>query len=178
MISEFEILRTDEPDGPLVAVGPDIANSDRQIRLPSTVVREVRYGPGQPKIRLKIEFTGDKYEIRELSVQGQDAFISSQFLASLALPKVLRAIALDAIPNSKYWAIADDMDGLGIETDEFLAQLYWFEHLSWGSPRAAIMKYMGWSRPNANWHIRKIASKFRLPGAHSKGEQNSSDQRK
>ena len=49
----------------------------------------------------------------------------------------------------------------------FLAQLYWFEFVGWGSPRASIMSYMGWSRANANFHIKRINKLFPLPGARA-----------
>jgi hypothetical protein len=85
----------------------------------------------------------------------------------LALPAVIRAIAIEVVPNAELWAHLDSSDILKHEGQTFLAQVYWFEHISWGSPRGSIMAYMNWSRTNANFHISKIARKFPLPGAHS-----------
>jgi len=37
------------------------------------------------------------------------------------------------------------------------------------------MNYMGWSRANTNWQIRKISKEFPLPGPHSKEREGARD---
>jgi hypothetical protein len=68
---------------------------------------------------------------------------------------------------AKLWSELKPYQEFKLEGPTFLAQVYWFEHISLGSPSGSIMNYMHWSRTNANFHISKIAKTYSLPGAHS-----------
>ena len=163
-------------DGPIVNFGPFDAESGTQQSIPSALKRRVVYLDLEIALTVDCVFTGDKIEIQKLTVENDGKFISTKVLTQLALPAVMRAIAVDVVPNSHLWAFLDNTAIIKNEAPSFLAQVYWFEHISWGSPRGSIMNYMGWSRTNANFHISKIARRFPLPGAHSlenKNKQNS-----
>ena len=166
MQPEFLITDTDIPDGPLRGVGPQGFEYPFEIEVPIKMQRKVTYPDQDIELLVDLVFPGERIEIRNLQLQGRSGYIATQYLTGLALPKIIRAIAVDAIPNSSRWLIAP-AEGGGSHSYQHLAELYWFEHISWGSPRSAIMKYTGWSRANTNWHLRKIAKEFPLPGPHS-----------
>ena len=166
METEFVITTTDTPDGPLRGVGPQGFEYPFEIEVPMQMQRKVTY-PGQEiELLIDLVFPGERIEIRNLQLHGREGYIATQYLTGLGLPKIIRAIAVDSIPNSSRWL---NVSGRGNKDlpYHYLAELYWFEHISWGSPRSAIMQYTGWSRANANWHLRKIAKEFPLPGPHS-----------
>jgi hypothetical protein len=167
MDTEFTISRTDEPDGPLRHVGPQGFEYPFEIRVPVAMQRRVTYAAQDLEVTVNLVFPGERIEIRELHVSGGDGYIATQYLTGLGLPRVIRAIALDSIPNSARWLPTETGQKEKDLSYKYLAELYWFEHISWGSPRSAIMKYTSWSRANTNWHLRKIAKEFPLPGPHS-----------
>lgn len=152
----------------MVAFGPFDQESGSQASIPAQLTRKVTYPELGVIALFECVFTGDRLEIQRISVESNEKFVSATAMSQLSIPAVIREIAIQAVPNSKLWALV----GLGqqrrYEGQTFLAQVYWFEHISWGSPRASIMKYMNWSRTNANFHISKISRELELPGAHSK----------
>ena len=164
MSENFHIERTEDPDGPMVQVGPVMPHGQSQLQVPTHLTRRVFYGEGDPVVEVSIAFSGERLEVVALKATATTGSITSLFLTQLALPKAIRQIAIDVVPNGSLWTLDEREGGMGLESSDFLAQLYWFEHLSWGSPRGAIMKYMGWSRTTANWHIRKVEKVFPLPG--------------
>ena len=164
MDKEFVIQTEKQTDGPLVQVGPVFPGLLHQIQIPSWSTATVDYGKEMPSVTLHIVFSGERVEISKLEVSADTGFVTTQFLTQLALPKVLRQFVVESVPNSSTWTLERGEEGMGVDSYDFLAQLYWFEHLSWGSPRGTIMKFMGWSRANTNWHLRKIEKEFALPG--------------
>lgn len=159
MAKSFELLAGENPDGSLVLAGPMMTQLKSQLTVPSLMLRRVRYEGSYPDVELGIVFTGERLEISELRVSATSEYVTSHFLTQLGLPRIIRQAAIDNIPHSHLWLSPSGQP----ESYEFLAQLYWFEYISWGSPRAAIMDYMGWSRPNTNWHLRKIGQLYDLP---------------
>lgn len=163
MENNVDIQSTHRADGPLTLAGPEMPDLKFQLMVPSALEREVLYGQDEPRLILRLVFSGERFEISQLTVHGETHFVTTQFLTQLALPKLIRRIGTETIPNTSTWIPTEGEDEMGIESYDYLAQLYWFEHVTWGSPRAAIMKYTGWSRANSNWHIRKIRKEFSLP---------------
>jgi len=157
------IQKTETPDGPLVTVGPIGAEHSVQIKVPSTIRRKVTYHRMPLVIVLDVVFSGERLEPSGLQLLAGDGFITTQSLTGLGLPRIIRAIATREVPDSSHWLPVEDHLPDRDASYEYLAQLYWFEFLSWGSPRAAIMAYTGWSRANATLQLRKIAAKFPLP---------------
>lgn len=164
MGNNVEIRRTERADGPLTLAGPEMPDLKFQLMVPSALERDVHYGQDEPRITLRVVFSGERFEVSKLTAHGEPHFVTTQFLTQLGLPRLIRRIGTETIPNLSTWVPAEGDDGMGVESYDYLAQLYWFEHVTWGSPRAAIMRYTGWSRANSNWHIRKIRAEFQLPG--------------
>lgn len=163
----FKIEAAGVADGKPIDFGPFDHETGTQQSIPATLTRRVHYPELEVTALVECIFTGDKLEIQSLTVQNKGKFVSTKVLTQLALPAVIRAIAIEVVPNAKLWAYLDASQILKHEGPTFLAQIYWFEHISWGSPRGSIMTYMNWSRTNANFHISKIARNFPLPGAHA-----------
>jgi hypothetical protein len=173
----FTIESTGVADGPRVEFGPFDQETGTQQSIPGTLTRRVTYPDLEVSAVVECIFTGDKIEIQSISVQNNGTFVSTKALTQLALPAVIRAIAVETVPNSELWSNVATNPVARFEGPSFLAQVYWFEHISWGSPRASIMTYMNWSRTNANFHISKIAKYIALPGAHAKNKGDSSPKR-
>jgi hypothetical protein len=167
METSFKIEPTGVEDGKRVEFGPFDHETGTQQSIPTSLTRRVVYPELGISALIECVFTGDKLEVQSLSVQNNGKFVSTKVLTQLGLPSVIREIALEIIPNARMWAFLDSNEILKKEGPTFLAQVYWFEHVSWGSPRVSIMNYMSWSRTNANFHISKIARNFPLPGAHA-----------
>ena len=165
MTTNFIVSRTNSVDGELVEFGPLDQVEMKKLAIPSSLARVVSYPELSLVIELSCTFTGDRIDITKMVIQSSDSFIATRDLTQLALPSVSRAISLESIPGSSYWTSQSNPSIT--ENRAFLAQLYWLEHVSWGSPRAAIMNLTSWSRTNANWHIKKLAKEFELPGAHA-----------
>jgi hypothetical protein len=168
MALSFRLESAGVPDGELVDFGPFDQESGSQASIPAQLTRKVTYPELGVIALFECVFTGDRLEIQGISVESNGKFVSATAMSQLSIPAVIREIAVQAVPNSKIWALAGSGQQRRYEGQTFLAQVYWFEHISWGSPRASIMKYMNWSRTNANFHISKISREVELPGAHSK----------
>lgn len=165
MSESFSIAPTQLLDGPTVEACGMLESVQHQLLVPLTLEREVSYGHGFPSVTLRIVFNGERFEISRLVANADSEYVTTQFLTQLGLPRVMRKIVEDAIPNSEYWLQRQQV--LLEPSDEYLLQLYWFEHISWGAPRQSVMEATGWSRANANWHLRRISRTYTLPGAQS-----------
>lgn len=173
----FKLESAGVPDGKPVEFGPFDHETGTQQSVPETLTRRVHYPELEVSALVDCIFTGDKLEIQSITVQSKGKFVSTKVLTQLALPAVIRAIAIEVVPNARLWAYLDATQIFKREGPTFLAQVYWFEHISWGSPRVSIMNYMNWSRTNANFHISKIARNFPLPGAHALNKKEKTSQR-
>ena len=163
MGSDFTVTDAGVMDGPLVLAGPKMETLSQQLLVPSSLIRKVTYGATLPTLELSLVFSGERIEIVKMTVKAEEGYVSTQFLTHLALPRVIRQAALESIPHSARWLENSADRGQGIESYDFLAQIYWLEHLSWGSPRNSVMSFMGWSRANTNFHLRKMADMGLLP---------------
>jgi hypothetical protein len=166
-----KISRTDSIDAPLVSVGPTAAESShQQLLIPRQFEREISFPDSEdaPTLTLRCEFRDElvivtNLEVRHLGANG----ITSSLLHSLALPALVHAASLDAIPNVEFWTQAgsDSEPALAVlKTDYgFLAQMYWLEHVTQGSPRQRLMSYLGLPQSTCNVLIRRIKSVYPLP---------------
>jgi hypothetical protein len=173
MTDLLAIERGSKPDGDFVSFGNVDPKSDLRLRVPRAFQRIVTYSDLQLRLTLDCEFSGERIEIDKMLVESAGKYIASRELTQLRLPHVIRTLALEVIPQAQEWTIETrhekDKTWESLKhsvSDGFLAQMYWFEHVSWGAPRASLMSYMGYSRTTANAHIKKIAKEFTLPGIH------------
>lgn len=167
METKFSINRTEEPDWDPGRIAPQHLEHDFELAIPLRMQRDVDYPTMGLKVRLDLVFSGERIEIMELRISSGKGFVATQYLTHLSLPKVIRAIAIEAIPDSSKWQPKRVQSEGGKFPYRYLAELYWFEHITWGAPRSTIMEYTGWSRANTNWHIRRIAKQHPLPGPHA-----------
>ena len=168
MNDTFTVTSSAVQDGDLVAFGPFDPQTGWQLQIPCTLTRKVVYPALRLEILLDCVFSGDRLEISKLSIEGLDAYVATRDLTQLALPAVMGEIVATSVPAAERWSAPLAQSNSNRLTNAgYLAQLYWFHYAGWGAPRAAIMNYMSWSRANANFHIKKIAKLFQLPGSHS-----------
>ena len=169
-----KIRPSEIPDGELVHFGPRDEITGRHLAIPRTFSRIVENSALGFELQLWCEFSGDRIEVKKLTIDAGDGEISSRKLLQLGLPAIVRHIAFEVVPGAAFWTFEGqerNPDWHAANTDhEFLAQMYWFEHISWGSPRQEIMRYFGMKRTAANSLIRKIARYIKLPGSHDKAE--------
>ncbi len=172
MSEPFKISPTKEKDGKLVPFGPFDSETGWAMQIPERLSRIVYYPRLKLEIVLDCVFSGERLEIALMTIEGKGGFVTTRDLTQLGLPAVMGEIARGAVPDSARWSKPASAKALNRpEGYPYLAQMYWFEYIGWGSPRANIMTYMNWSRANANFHIKKINSNFPLPGAHAATKQ-------
>jgi len=164
---QVSIERTGVEDGKLVVFGPLDPSNGVQLSIPERFEREVTSGPRGLTLRVSCSFTGEWIDVSSLSVtppKGEG--LTSRALVQIALPPIVRELAASVIPRHEYWT-AEFQDALGwgsLKTnDAFLAQLYWLEHVSQGSPRQTLMRYLAMPRSTCNVLIRRLRSEFPLP---------------
>ncbi len=156
-------------DGVLRDVGPLDAFRDFPLQIPERFTRLVTTEGSERAIELTLHFDGQKLRIMELRIRDEVNPITPRELLSLSLPKLVRACAESAIPNSEFWTrelprlpnienqLRDDL--------LLLSKLYWFEYITWGNPRVEVQRLLQCQKTTANYYIR-LASKFHtLPEA-------------
>lgn len=152
----------------MVQVGSLDRQNGLSPRVPGSIQRSVRHRYLSIEMLFGCVVSGYRIEIVKSTFSGEGLFIATRDLNQVLLPNVIRALACAFIPGSEVWAKATTQAGKSSpRSSEFIAQLYWFERLSWWRPRSAVMDFMNWSRTNSNWHIKKLIRLFPLPGAHA-----------
>lgn len=172
MSENFTISKADVKDGGMVTFGPVDPENRRQLSIPKTFTRFVDYTDSSLVVELQCFFDGEKIQVSKISVVNNGGFVTSRDLTQLSLPAVIREMGFQVIPDSEYWTQEwQDANSIkhGLKYDSwFIAQLYWFEHATWGSPRVAVQEFMGCKRTTANYYIRLAGEKTPLPGQHKK----------
>lgn len=172
MSENFTISKADVKDGVMVTFGPVDPENRRQLSIPKTFTRFVDYIDSTLVVELQCVFDGEKIQVSKISVANNGGFVTSRDLTQLSLPAVIRQMGLQVIPDSEYWTQEwqdANFKKHGLKYDSwFIAQLYWFEHATWGSPRVAVQELMGCKRTTANYYIRLAGEKTPLPGQHNK----------
>lgn len=124
--------------------------------------------PDLPSLEIAGVWDGDRLRVTQLSMNHEGG-LNATHLIKIKLPDLVSAVAAHAIPDSELWTSKESFEKfppLG-KHDQYsrLAQLYWFHHLSWGAPRQVIMEFTGWSRNNANFHLKQISQVIGLPAS-------------
>lgn len=174
VMAEFEVLKTSQKDSPLVSVGDPKVAEDWRIQIPKKFQRLVVYPLLKLNVELTCVFNGDKIEVTQMRIISDAGhFVTSRDLTQLSLPAAIRSIGFSVIPNADIWSwdyreSHSTMKQIAESTGAgYLSQLYWFEHITWGTPRVAIQQHFGCTRSVANAKIREIAKQYRLPGVHA-----------
>jgi hypothetical protein len=176
MAPEVKIHKTDKADGEFIEFGPVAKEGKKRPRIPASFSRKAVYSDLGLEAELDCTFSGDRIELRRLELRRTDSSISTRDLTQLALPWVIHSVAIDVIPDSyRYSVLISDVGEMESAkqrgpTDEVLREVaaaYWFEHVTWGTPRSRIMEFWGIKRATANEWIRKASKIYALPGAHA-----------
>lgn len=154
-------------DGRLLDVGPLDPGRDFVLQVPERFTREVTLEGEGRQLRLTLRFRGDKLEIEELCLTDAVKGISPRDLLKLSLPKIIKACAETAIPNYLYWTQTipnhPNIESLLKHNRMLLAKLYWFEYITWGTPRVTIQELLRCQKTTANYYIRLAAELHKLP---------------
>jgi hypothetical protein len=157
--------RLSEPSG-FVEVGPS-QGVPQVLRVPKDFHYKFKFD-SLPDVELKGVFDGDKFQVTDLSLSSKSGLNATQ-LIRIKLPELVGLVALDLIPQAKYWTLDGAPKDAILSNKEmtrlFLAQAYWFHHLSWGAPRLFVMEFMDWSRNNTNFHLKQISKSVGLPAS-------------
>lgn len=146
-------------DGPLVYFGPESNGDIVQLKLPAASKRLVDYDEHGFSVEYMFLFNGEKLSlvtmnvIRVINPNG----ISTKALTELQIPKVMRELVYAYNPTLDVAARNKN------RTVEDLVQAYLAEHACSGSPRRAVIERTGWSRANANFHLKKYAKAELIP---------------
>ncbi len=163
----FTVAKTGKKDGEVVSFGPPSSLVRYPLEIAKQFTRSVSYKDMGISLEIDFLFDGDKVQIGRLVADGGVGYVASRDLTQLSLPAVTRQAAISAIPNAKFWL--DDYKKIQFDKASdltLLAQLYWFEHVTWGSPRVAIQEFLGCKRTTANYYIRLVGALTPLPGQH------------
>jgi hypothetical protein len=168
MESELKILEIEgENDGALVPIGPNDRGLRFALEIPSSFARRFVSPETGLAMELHCIFDGEKVSLTKLVVEKGPTGITTRELGQLKLPYLIQALSYTVIPNSTHWT-ADSYDPAESQTFAFMAQLYWFEHISWGNPRLRLMRLFQWPKSTASYQLRKINDRWPLPGIHAK----------
>ncbi|MFY9238168.1 MAG: hypothetical protein WAO78_04710 [Roseovarius sp.] len=149
-----------------LTVGPT-SGVIQPLQVPSDFLYSVVI-PDLPSVEVGGVWDGDRLRVTQLSMNHEGG-LNATHLIKIKLPNLVSAVAAHAIPDAELWTSKESLEKfppLG-KNDQYsrLAQLYWFHHLSWGAPRQVIMEFTGWSRNNANFHLKQISQLIGLPAS-------------
>lgn len=171
----LNVTRTEVPDGPLSTFGPQVEDPAPRLQIPVAFQRAVTLDDPPFELVVSFRFEGDRIELNRLAIEGER--ITPRDLGRLGLPAIVRAAGIDAIPDGDQWTVfvesakaLEDARRSGPSDATLLevAQYYWFDHVTWGSPRSTIMTFWDISRTTANDWIRKASKLFPMPGQHAR----------
>ena len=165
------VEKTEEPDGALVSIGPDGGVLKKRLLLPLTFTRKVLLGSRKLEMTLQCELFGERYEARRVNVQVPEGFVSTRDLTQLGIPRVIRSIASDLVPDFAVWT-ALGMRGSPLieelrQDHIYLAQMYWLHNAVHGKPRIELAEALGISKSTSNVLLRRIEETIPLPRENS-----------
>lgn len=125
-------------------------------------------------LRVIIDATFDgtrRVQAHVVAVDRPDgASVTPQDMAATQLGAVMSSIVWAATRHGRGTVMQSGRDTDGpLSDDELLtlARMYWFEFVSWGRPRQAVMDRFDLPRSTANYWIRKARERYGLPGQHA-----------
>jgi CRP-like cAMP-binding protein len=163
-IRDIEIIESD-----LINFGPIDPATGWGLKIPQSFEARVDYSELGLEVKLSCRFKNQKVEIQRLQIAGTDIEVTSRALTQLALPDLIHEVTWSVVPESSKWSLKGKDERLKIGglngRSVFLAQLYWLEHVSSGTPRAAIMEYLGAPRPTVNQWLREFKKHGLIPSS-------------
>jgi hypothetical protein len=177
MSHTFQLLDITPSQNKMVQFGPFEPTLGLVLKAPDKVRAKVAYPSWGCTMELSCAFFDSRLGLERITLEAsnpKERTINSTLTQNLEISKVMREICLKTFPQSEIWADRSSQDkGPQLDSDEFIAQLYWFENATWGKPRLALMNYMNWSRTNANWHIKRLAKNplIGMPSLHAQSSE-------
>ena len=169
MSSPVLIEKTSTVDGALVYFGPIDPESKRQLAIPVTFERQISDQVRGLTLTITCQFVGDKVEVTRLNISADRlGTISSRTIAQLGIPGLIREVVKAVTPSWEFWlGSGNEDDHLDVSKTNYayLAQVYWLEHISQGTPRQTLMSMLKMPRSTCNVLLRKIKNDFGLPVA-------------
>lgn len=163
----LHIEETSIADGPLVYFGPIDPESNRQLAIPVSFERQITDQVRGLTLTLTCQFVGDKVEVTQLNISADRlGTISSRTIAQLGLPRLIREVVKAVTPNWEFWLESSYGDAYldASKTNyAYLAQVYWLEHISQGTPRQTLMAMLKMPRSTCNVLLRQIKKSYGLP---------------
>jgi len=148
-------------DGKLVYFGPESNGDITQLKLPTSSTRLVDYEEHGFSIEYFFTFDGKRLSLSMMTVirVTNPNGITTKALTELQIPKVMQELVYSYNPSLDISARRKD------RTTEHLVQAYLAEYACSGSPRRAVIERTGWSRSNANFHLKKLAKAELIPAS-------------
>jgi hypothetical protein len=144
-------------------------------RLPARFAAVADYTGRPLRVLLEMSFDGtDRVKVDAVMVKRTDGqSVTPEDMTALQLAQVVRSVVEEATERGS--GVFRRMEIIGPErtdgpSDEelrLLARMYWYEYVSWGKPRQAIMLGFHVPRSTANRWIRRARDRYGLPGPHS-----------
>jgi hypothetical protein len=144
--------------------------------LPARFAAEVDYLARPLRVQIKASFDGEnRVRAEQVSVERTSGeSVTPEDMASLQLGALMAQVVWHATTHTDVGSVVQVgrqlPDGAGEEELLTVAQVYWFEYISWGSPRRRIMEMFDIPRSTANRWIRRARELYPLPGAHAEGK--------
>lgn len=154
-------------DGELVGFGPLVDGQTNRLLIPSHLKRRVTYSDNPLTVAIECRYEEDKLQLVKVEIQNFNGYVSTRDLLQLRLPAVMRQVAVESVVGREAFlgsasALLNSTAGVR-ENLRLLAELYWLEAVTWGTPRKAIMEISGCSRSSANEYITLASKKYSLP---------------
>jgi len=147
-------------------------------RLPARFAAAADYTERPLRVLLDMSFDGtDRVKVDAVMVKRTDGqSVTPEDMTALQLAQVVRSVVEEATERGS--GVFRRMEIIGPErtdspSDEelrLLARMYWYEYVSWGAPRQAVMRGFHVPRSTANRWIRKARELYELPGPHAEGD--------
>lgn len=140
--------------------------------VPARFLAVVDYSEHPLRLAIRATFNGtDPVRADAVTVERTDGeSVAPADMARLQLGAVMGTVVWKATNSGRGTAMQGGRKHDGPPTDDelrTLARMYWFEHVSWGKPRQAVMSRFELPRSTANHWIRKAHERYGLPGPHA-----------
>jgi hypothetical protein len=147
-------------------------------RLPARFAAVADYTARPLRVVLDMSFDGtDRVKVDAVMVKRTDGqSVTPEDMTALQLAQVVRSVVEEATERGPGVFRRGEIfgpertDGPSDEELRLLARMYWYEYVSWGTPRQAVMSGFNVPRSTANRWIRKARDRYGLPGPHAEGD--------
>lgn len=140
--------------------------------LPAKFTAAVEYVEHPLQALITASFDGaERVKVESVMVERTDAAsVAPEDMTRLQLAQVMGSVVWEASNSGRGALYQGGRRHAGPPDDQellTLARMYWFEYVSWGKPRQAVMSAFEVSRMTANRWIRQARDRYGLPGRHA-----------